>query len=242
MHDGSGYSGSGYVGGGYCALQASVEDRAGFIVRTYLHLMGAIFAFVFLEAGFFASGIAERCFQMVSTRGSFGWLVVLLGFMAVAWVADRWARSDTGPIIQYVGLGLYVFAEAVIFTPLLWLASRYDPAAIPTAGLITLILSGGLTGIAFLTRYDFSFLRGILALAVLGALGVIVASAIVGFTLGALFSGAMIVVAGGYILYDTSNILHRYRTDQHVAAALALFAAVALLFWYVLRFLLGSRR
>ena len=45
----------------------------------------------------------------------------------------------------------------------------------------------------------------------------------------------MVVFACGYILYYTSNILHHYRTDQYVAAALALFASVALLFWYVLQ-------
>ena len=50
---------------------------------------------------------------------------------------------------------------------------------------------------------------------------------------------AMIGFACGYILYDTSNILHHYRTDQHVAASLALFASVALLFWYVLRLLMA---
>ena len=56
------------------------------------------------------------------------------------------------------------------------------------------------------------------------------------------FSYAMIALACGYILYDTSNVLHNYRTDQYVAAALALFAAVMLLFWYVLRILLDRRR
>ena len=50
---------------------------------------------------------------------------------------------------------------------------------------------------------------------------------------------AMVVLASGYILYDTSNILHHYRTNQHVAAALALFASVALLFWYVIRILIA---
>jgi FtsH-binding integral membrane protein len=44
----------------------------------------------------------------------------------------------------------------------------------------------------------------------------------------------MVAFAGAAILYDTSNILHRYRTDQHVAASLSLFASVALLFWYIL--------
>jgi FtsH-binding integral membrane protein len=35
--------------------------------------------------------------------------------------------------------------------------------------------------------------------------------------------------------------LHHYRTDQHVAAALALFASVALLFWYVLQLFWANR-
>ena len=33
--------------------------------------------------------------------------------------------------------------------------------------------------------------------------------------------------------------LHPYRIGQHVAASLALFAAVALLFWYVLRLVMS---
>jgi uncharacterized protein len=52
----------------------------------------------------------------------------------------------------------------------------------------------------------------------------------------------MIALASGYILYDTSNVMHRYRTDQYVAAALALFASVALLFWYILRLMMSLRR
>jgi len=79
-------------------------------------------------------------------------------------------------------------------------------------------------------------------IATLGALATIVASMFFGFSLGVWFSGAMIIVAGGYILYDTSRVMLHYRTDQYVAAALALFASVALLFWYVLRIFLNQRR
>jgi FtsH-binding integral membrane protein len=49
----------------------------------------------------------------------------------------------------------------------------------------------------------------------------------------------MVLVAGGSILYQTSNIIHHYRPDQHVAASLGLFASVALLFWYVLQILIS---
>ena len=51
----------------------------------------------------------------------------------------------------------------------------------------------------------------------------------------------MVILAAGFIVYDTSNVMHHYRTDQHVAAALALFGSVALMFWYVLRLFLYSR-
>jgi FtsH-binding integral membrane protein len=51
----------------------------------------------------------------------------------------------------------------------------------------------------------------------------------------------MVALMCGFILYNTSNVLHHYGTHQHVAAALELFASVALLFWYILRIVMLSR-
>jgi FtsH-binding integral membrane protein len=232
------------VGGGGFAATAAIEDRAAFLVRTYLHLVGAVFAFVFLEAFFFMTPIARIFAELVfmGPLGGMGWLLVLGGFMAVSFVAQWWARSGASPMMQYAGLGLYVGAEAVIFIPLLYLAAMYDPAAIPTAGLVTLVLFGGLTGVVFMTRKDFSFMKGILGVLAIGAFATIVAACIFGFSLGVWFSGAMVILMGGYILYYTSNVLLHYRTDQHVAAALVLFSSLATLFWYVLRIFLSARR
>ncbi|EHY1099267.1 Bax inhibitor-1 family protein, partial [Salmonella enterica subsp. enterica serovar Schwarzengrund] len=39
----------------------------------------------------------------------------------------------------------------------------------------------------------------------------------------------------GFILYDTSNIIHHYPTDRPAGAALHLFASIATMFWYILR-------
>ena len=93
----------------------------------------------------------------------------------------------------------------------------------------------------FITRTDFSFLGPILAIGGFVALGLIISSAIFGFSLGSLFAFVMVAFAGSAILYQTSNILHQYNTRQHVAASLALFASVALLFWYILN-IFSSRR
>jgi FtsH-binding integral membrane protein len=55
------------------------------------------------------------------------------------------------------------------------------------------------------------------------------------------FSILGVILAAGFILYDTSNVMLHFRTDQHVAAALDLFASVAYLFFHILRILLLTR-
>jgi FtsH-binding integral membrane protein len=181
---------------------------------------------------------------MALGNGRLGVLVLMGAFIGVGYIADRWSRSTTSPGMQYLGLGLYVVAEAVIFTPILFLCAnltQFD-GLIATAGIITGILFAGLTAIVFLTKADFSWMRGMLWAGMLVATGIAFTSVIFGFNLGVVYSGAVVLLAGGYMLYYTSNVLHRYPIGFHVSAALALFSAVALMFWYVLRILMGSRR
>jgi FtsH-binding integral membrane protein len=221
--------------------QALPVERAQFVRRTYLHLAAAILAFVGMETVLLNTPGIERLVGLM-LNGS-GWLITLAAFMGISYLADRWARSETSPAMQYVGLGLYVVIQGIIFVPLLYVAAHYSsPEVIPMAGIITGLLFAGLTATAFITRKDFSFLGSILTIGGFIAMGVIVCSILFGFTLGLLFSGVMVFFAGGAILYTTSNIIHHYRSDQYVAASLALFSGVMLLFWYVLRFVMGSRR
>lgn len=233
------YADNPYQSWGLVAADATADERAGFIRKTYAHLAGAVLAFIALEAVLLnLPGLDNLMMRMSETR--WGWLLVMGGFVLVATVADSWARNATSLATQYAGLALYVVAEAVIFVPLLWVAQRFaGPEVIPTAGLLTAIVFCGLTAIVFVTGADFSWLRTALMVAGLASIGLIVCSIIFGFNLGIVFSAAMIVLASGYILYDTSNVLHHYRIGQHVAAALALFAAVALLFWYMLRLVMA---
>jgi len=224
------------------AAAAAESERMAFIRRTYLHVGGAVFAFAGIEAAIL-NVVPQQTLESLVVRlgGGFGWLLFLGAFMFVSWIARSWAASTTSTTTQYMGLGLFVVAEAILFLPLLYVAHFYiqDPYLLPSAALITLLIFGGLTAGVFVTKADFSWLRMYLWLGGLAAMGVIVCAILFGFSLGVFFSLAMVVLASGYILYDTSNILHHYRTDQHVAAALALFASVALLFWYVLQILIS---
>jgi FtsH-binding integral membrane protein len=223
------------------AAQALPEARAQFIRRTYAHLAFAVLGLLALEYVLLSLPGIQNVVALM-TNG-FNWLLVLGLFFVVSLIADRVARSETSLGVQYVGLALYTVAEAIIFLPLLFAAAYLvnDPTLIPTAAIITGLLFVGLSVVAFTTRADFSFLRGILVIGGFVALGLIVASIAFGFTLGLVFSVVMVGFASVAILYYTSNIIHYYRTDQYVAASITLFSSVALLFWYVLQILISLR-
>jgi uncharacterized protein len=209
----------------------SVEDRSEFIWKCYAHVVGAILAFAGVEVYLFQAGIAERIAAPMLNN----WLLVLGAFMLAGWGATHVAHRLESLAAQYAALAVFVVAEALIFAPMLYIATMMQPGIIDSAAGVTLIGSAALIATAMITRRDFSFLRGILVWAGLLALGGIVASLLFGFELGTWFSVAMIGFAGAAVLYDTSNILHYYPRDRYVAASMALFASIALMFWYVLR-------
>jgi uncharacterized protein len=217
---------------------APVSERVRFIRRTYAHLAGAVLAFIGLEAFLLTSGIGLELFKtMFAFNGA--WIALLAVFIVGGFAAQYMARSRQSIGMQYAGLALYVMLETIIFLPILIIATQapqYAGKALPLqAGIVTLAAFGGLTAAVFLSGKDFSFMGPVLWVLSLLALGLIIAAVIGGFSLGLGFAVAMVALACGFIIYDTSNIIHHYGTDQHVAASLELFAAVALLFWYVLR-------
>jgi len=226
---------TGYANPYTIAAEAAPSDRARFIRHTYAHLGLAILAFIGVEWVLLQQSWAAGFIRTMT--GGMGWLLVLGAFMLVSSIANRLASSGSSRGTQYAGLGLFILAEAIIFMPLLYVASAYagDRQVIMKAGITTACIFGGLTLTAFATRKDFSFFRGFLMVGGFVALGIIVVSILFGFNLGTIFAGAMAIFASVSILYNTSNIIHHYRTDQYVSASLALFASVALLFWYILQ-------
>lgn len=214
------------------------NSRGRFVARAYNHLFGAILAFVLLEVFLFKSGMAENI-ATVLLSGS--WLLVLGGFVVLSWIARYAAHNAQSKAAQYAALAIYVVGEAIIFVPLLYIANKIAPGAIGSAAMVTFLGFVGLSLVAFFTRKDFSFLRAILFWGGIVAMVLIVAGVIFGFQLGTFFSVAMVGLAGAAILYDTSNILYHYPEDRYVAAALELFASVALMLWYVLRLFMSRR-
>lgn len=219
------------------------SERAAFIRKTYWHLAAAIALFAALEGLFISMGLGTAALTLLGTS-RYSWLLVMGAFMFVSWLANHWATNGSSQGLQYAGLVLYTVAEAVIFLPMIVLAMALtgDAGLVLQAGLITTAMVIGISTIALTTKKDFSFLGGILKIGGFVVIGLIVASCILPISLGLWFSAAMVIFASASILYNTSNLIHRYQPGQHVAASLSLFASVALLFWYLLRLLMSLNK
>jgi FtsH-binding integral membrane protein len=236
-------------GQGMTAFAAPLDARLAFIRRTYAHLAGAVAAFVGFLYAFHVSGVGQAIAEwaFLTPGGGMRWLAVIGGMMVVAWLAQSMAHGAKSTGAQYAGLALYSLGQALVFSPMIWLVAyistqRGQPSPLAPAAGITLVVFAALTAFVLMTKKDFSFLGMFLGIGGIVALLVIAAGAIFGFSLGLWFIGAMLLFACGAILYTTSRVLHEYRLDQHVGAALELFAAVVMLFWYVLQLLMSLQR
>lgn len=209
-------------------------ERAAFYRKTYGHVALGVLAFILMEMVLFR---IEPLVNLLLSLQGYSWLLLLGGFMAVTWVAQNMAYKNASKSMQYGGFFLYVFAQAVIFVPILYIAMFYSGGSqmIMQAAIITLAMFVGLTAVVMQTKKDFSFLRTGLTIGFFIALGLLLAGIIFGFDLGLWFSVGMVVLASGSILYSTHQIKNEYATDQYVPAALSLFASLMLLFWYILR-------
>lgn len=211
-------------------------DRSQFINRTYGHLLGAIFLFAGIEYWLFQTPYAE---QMAVFMLQKSWLAVLGAFIVVSWIASSVAHRVESKGAQYAALIGFVIAESIIFVPMFFIALAVDPAIIEYSVGITLGAFVVLSAVAMFSGRDFTFLKTFLMWGGVIALGTIVMGLVIGFHLGTYFSMGMIGLAGASILYDTSKILKVYPEDRYIAAALELFASIALMLWYVMRFFLS---
>jgi FtsH-binding integral membrane protein len=211
----------------------AVEARSQFIWKCYAHVVGALLALVAIESYLFSSGIAAAiAAPMLGSP-----MLVLGAFMALSWGASHFAHKLESTAAQYAAFAVFVVAWALMFVPMLAMALIMDTSGsmIQSAAGVTVFGCVALIATVMITRKDFSFLRSVLVWGFFIALGLIGASLLFGWNLGTWFSVGMIGFAGVAVLYDTSNIMHHYPQDKYVAASMALFASIVMMFWYVLR-------
>lgn len=164
-------------------------------------------------------------------------LGVFLGILTVSGVVGFLAhQTRASKALQLVTLGAYLVVEAVLFVPLLQVGVAQ--VGLDTILRVSLLSSAVFAGIAcyvFYTKADFSSWDRYIFASLFGSVGITVVSIITGFHSSILFSGLMLVLGSIWVLYDLSNVTHRYQEDEYVAATLDLFSSFAFTLWHAIR-------
>lgn len=206
----------------------AVTDRTSFVSKVYTTLAVSL---VFCCIGAY--------FGLSMPRGLFLPVVIVEFILLFACMMLQRAYP-----INLVLLMLFTTCSGVTLGPVLNMyVAKGLGGLIPQAAGITALTFGGLSAYVHWSKRDFSFLQGFLFM---GLLAMVVVGLVSMFfhlpLMGMVYSGAGVLLFSGYILLDTSNLLHRYQDDQYVAATLALYLDLVNMFLYVLRFLSGNRR
>lgn len=164
------------------------------------------------------------------------YLISVIGGMVIAmFVLPRFANSPAGIGIVFLVTGMLGFGLGPMLT-------MY--ASLPNGGNIIMLALGG-TGVIFMglsayvlaTRKDFSFLGGFLMVGFLLVLVAAVANIFLQMpVMSLMISSVVILIMSGFILYDTSRIIHGGETN-YILATIGLYMTIFNIFISLLQLL-----
>lgn len=215
------------------ASAASADARATFLQRTYSLLLAGVFCFA---ATLWAAANVPAVNSLAVGLYQGGMILCLVVVIGGGYLVRKVAHRHPINLIAYFA---YTFVFGLLLAPIVLFSAQAMPDVLTQASLITVLIFTGLTGYVFVSGKDFSFMGGALAIGMFAMLGVGLAGYLIGFEVGLWYSAAGVVLFSGYILYDTSRVLHHLPTNAHVAAAIELFVSLILLFQHVLHLLMS---
>ncbi len=199
------------------AASVSTTDRLTFIKKVYSLLamsMGTAAVGAYLGSGPLLLLVAPNMMLFFILQ------IALIFFASFA------ARK---PGLNMVALFSFTTVSGLTLGPLLY---QVGPSIAAEAFALTAITFAGLSLYVVYSKKDFSFMSGFL---MTGLIVVIVGGLLNMFFIQSgmmhfVMSGASVLLFSGFILYDTSNILRYYGTDEYVSATLALYLDILNLF------------
>ena len=215
------------------AAEAPLAERLGFIRKVYALFFGAsLFA-----VGAVALGVNVPPLLQFAAEHPFIMLIVMLGGVMGA----QAVRHQPG--INLAALFGFTTLTGVVISPAIYFIGQTNPASIWQAGLLTVGIFGGLTAYVFVSKKDFSFMRGLLVTGLIvvvlaGLLNLLIAGS---SALAFAVSAATLLLFSGFVLYDTSEIIRRYPTNEYVAGALSLYLDAFNIFLALLNLLNSDR-
>lgn len=215
------------------AAEVSVAERMSFVRKVY----ALFFAASFFAIGGVLLGLSIRPLLVFAAEHPFIMLFVMLGGVMGA-QAVRHVRG-----VNLLALFGFTTLTGIVISPLIAVVAMSNPGSILAAGVLTVAIFGGLTAYVFVSKKDFSFMRGMVTV---GLIVVVVAAILNLFIASSAFSfaisAAALLLFSGFVLYDTSNIIRRYPVNEYVAGALSLYLDAFNIFLALLRILNAGRR
>ena len=156
-------------------------------------------------------------------------------FLLMWFVLPRFANSGAGLGIVFAITGLMGFALGPLLS--MYLSLPNGPQIIATAFGGTGAIFLALSAYVLTTRKDFSFMGGFLAVGMIVVLLAAIANIFIGMpVLHLTISAAIILLMSGFILYDTSRIIHGGETN-YVMATVGLYLSIFNIFVSLLQIL-----
>jgi modulator of FtsH protease len=180
----------------------------------------------------FSGVLAYLSIAMNASHG-IAFAATLIGIGLLWFVLPRTQNSAAGIPVIFGVTGLLGFGLG----PMLSYYLTVDPNIVMLAmgGTGTIFL--GLSGYALTTRKDFSFMGGFIFVGMLVAIGAMVLNIFLGIPALALaVSAAVIMIMSGFILFQTSALIHGGETN-YIAATAGLFLAILNIFTSLLHIL-----
>jgi len=182
----------------------------------------------------FSAAMAYLSIAMQASQGM-GLVATIAGIVMLWFVLPRTANSASGIPVIFAITGLLGFGIG----PMVAYYLSVNPSIVMTALGGTGIIFLGLSGYALTTRKDFSFMGGFLMVGMFVIIGASLLNIFLGIpALSLTVSAGVIMIMSGFILYETSSIIHGGETNYIMATA-SLFLSILNLFSALLH-LLGA--
>lgn len=182
----------------------------------------------------FSAFMAYLSISMQASQGM-GLVATIAGIVMLWFVLPRTANSASGIPVIFVITGLLGFGIG----PMVAYYLAVNPSIVMTALGGTGVIFLGLSGYALTTRKDFSFMGGFLMVGMLVIVGASLLNIFMGIpALSLTVSAGVIMIMSGFILYQTSSIIHGGETNYIMATA-SLFLSLLNMFTALLH-LLGA--
>jgi modulator of FtsH protease len=215
---------------------SSPEVRADFIRSTYVLFMAGILCAV--AAGWLTASSRELFSLSLNVlRSPILGIVLIIGGSVLAQMVAR------TPGLNYVGLFGFTGLMGFIATPILALYEQSQAGIVGQAAFLSILVFGALTAYALISRKNFNFMGGMLFVGMIALIGAGIANVLFfkSSGMGYWLAWGSLFFSSGYVLYQTSNIVHDYTPRDNVAAALGLFISFFNIFMSLLRILGGNR-